>query len=373
MSPDAAPTAASTETVRVELGERSYEIVIGAGLLGRAETFARIAPPRSAALVVTDPIVGERYGRRLTSALQPHHARVEMLALPDGEAHKTLAVVNRVFDALLNAGADRDTVLYALGGGVVGDMTGFAAACFMRGVPFVQVPTTLLAQVDSSVGGKTGVNHPLGKNMIGAFHQPRRVIVDLDTLSSLPPREFLSGLAEVVKYGAIADVAFLQWIEGTVDRLLARDPDALRHAVARSCRIKAEVVGEDEREAGRRAILNFGHTIGHAIEAGTGYGSWLHGEAVACGMVLEAELSTRVGRLAAADSRRLRALLAAAGLPVRAPALDSARYLELMRHDKKARAGALRVVLLEGLGRAALHPVDDDAVTAVLHGQTAEA
>jgi 3-dehydroquinate synthase len=298
---------------------------------------------------------------------------VETLALPDGEAHKTLAVVDRIFDALMHAGADRDSVLYALGGGVVGDMTGFAAACFMRGVSFVQVPTTLLAQVDSSVGGKTGVNHPLGKNMIGAFHQPRRVIVDLDTLSSLPPREFLSGLAEVVKYGAVADAGFLQWIEGAVDPLLARDPEALRHAVARSCRIKAEVVGEDERESGRRAILNFGHTIGHAIEAGTGYGTWLHGEAVACGMALEAVLSTRLGLLPAADSRRLRALLAATGLPVRPPALETGRYLELMRHDKKARASALRVVLLQGLGRAALRPVDDHAVTAVLREQIAEA
>ena len=353
-------------TVEIDLGERTYAIAIGTRLLGRPETWDGLAPRGGRALIVTNPVVGRHYADTLRSALVPGFGDVPVVELPDGEAHKNLATVSRVFDALLAAHADRRTTLFALGGGVVGDMTGFAAACYMRGVPYVQVPTTLLAQVDSSVGGKTGVNHPLGKNMIGAFHQPRRVVADLDTLATLPQRELLAGLAEVIKYGAIADVAFLAWIEAHLEALLARDAAALTHAVAMSCRIKAAVVSADEREEGRRAILNFGHTLGHAIEAGTGYGTWLHGEAVGCGMVIAARLSARLGRLQAADADRLLRLVARAGLPTRPPALGTARYLELVRHDKKAEGADPRFVLLEGLGHAALRPVPEPEVAALL-------
>ena len=257
-------------------------------------------------------------------------------------------------------------MLYALGGGVVGDITGFAAACYMRGVPFVQVPTTLLAQVDSSVGGKTAINHPAGKNMIGAFYQPRRVICDLDTLRTLPQRELLAGLAEVIKYGPIADAGFLDWLEQHLDALLARDPEALAHAVRRSCEIKAWVVGQDERESGLRAILNFGHTFGHAIEAGLGYGVWLHGEAVACGMVMAAALSVRLELVPQAFADRLVRLIERAGLPVRGPALGASRYLELMRVDKKAEAGEIRFVLLDAPGHAVLRAAPDALVRDVL-------
>jgi 3-dehydroquinate synthase len=271
-----------------------------------------------------------------------------------------------VFDHLLAHGCDRKTVLYALGGGVVGDMTGFAAATYMRGVPFVQVPTTLLAQVDSSVGGKTAINHPLGKNMIGAFYQPVRVVCDLDTLRSLPPRELSAGLAEVIKYGPIADMAFLDWIEATLPALLARERDALAHAVQRSCEIKAWVVGQDERESGLRAILNFGHTFGHAIEAGQGYGRWLHGEAVGCGMVLAAALSAELGLVPPAFVARLTALIARAGLPTRAPRMPGDRWLELMRVDKKAEGGQIRFIVIEEPGRAGLRTAPDDLVLGVV-------
>jgi 3-dehydroquinate synthase len=260
--------------------------------------------------------------------------------------------------------------LFALGGGVVGDMAGFAAACYMRGVPFVQVPTTLLAQVDSSVGGKTAINHPLGKNMVGAFYQPQRVICDLDTLRTLPDRELSAGLAEVIKYGPIADAAFLDWIEAHLDELLAREPAALAHAVQRCCEIKASVVASDERETGLRAILNFGHTFGHAIETGLGYGQWLHGEAVGCGMVLASELSVRLGLMPAAFAERMRRVCARARLPVRAPDLGADRYLELMRVDKKSEGGEIRFIVIEALGRAALRPVPDALVreTLAAHG-----
>jgi 3-dehydroquinate synthase len=262
-------------------------------------------------------------------------------------------------------------VLFALGGGVVGDVTGFAAASYMRGVPFVQVPTTLLAQVDSSVGGKTAINHPLGKNMIGAFYQPMRVIADLDTLDSLPPREVAAGLAEIIKYGPISDEPFLDWIEANLDALVARDKAALAHAVRRSCEIKAWVVGQDEREGGLRAILNFGHTFGHAIEAGLGYGEWLHGEAVGCGMVLAADLSARLGLIAPAYAQRLERLIARAGLPVRAPVLGAARYLELMRLDKKAEGGEIRFVVIESPGRAGVRAASDALVAEVIAAHTA--
>ena len=265
-----------------------------------------------------------------------------------------------IFDTLLENGCDRKTVLFALGGGVVGDMTGFAAASYMRGVPFVQVPTTLLAQVDSSVGGKTAINHPLGKNMIGAFYQPQLVVCDLDALKTLPQRELSAGLAEIIKYGPIADMAFLDWIEANLEALLAKDAAALAHAIQRSCEIKAWVVGQDERESGLRAILNFGHTFGHAIESGLGYGQWLHGEGVGCGMVMAAELSARTGPLRPSDVTRVRSLISRAGLPTTGPALAPEKLMELMALDKKAAQGKARFVLLERVGRAALHAGIDE-------------
>ena len=355
--------------MRIDLGERSYPIVIGSGLLDDAALYAQL-PAASAALIVSNTTVAPLYAERLRAALQGIYPAVHLLALPDGEQYKDWQTLNLIFDALLQHGCDRKTVLFALGGGVVGDMTGFAAACYMRGVPFVQVPTTLLAQVDSSVGGKTGINHPLGKNMIGAFYQPRLVVCDLETLDTLPAREFSAGLAEVIKYGPIADMAFMEWLEASMDALRARERGAAAHAVRRSCEIKAAVVGQDERESGLRAILNFGHTFGHAIEAGLGYGQWLHGEAVGAGMVLAAELSRALGLVDAAFTARLVRLIARAGLPVRAPVLDSkdnaGRYLELMRMDKKAEGGAIRFVLIDGPGRAVLRAVPDAQVRAVI-------
>ncbi|HMT18327.1 MAG TPA: 3-dehydroquinate synthase, partial [Ottowia sp.] len=279
--------SSTARQVRIDLGERSYPILIGAGLLDDADAFQAV-PAGSDAFIVTNATVGPLYAERLARALAGRHRQVRLIALPDGEQHKGWESLNAIFDTLLGHGADRKTVLYALGGGVVGDMTGFAAACYMRGVPFVQVPTTLLAQVDSSVGGKTAINHPLGKNMIGAFHQPLAVVCDLRVLATLPARELSAGLAEVIKYGPIHDMAFFDWIEAHIDALRACEPAALAHAVERSCQIKADVVGQDERESGLRAILNFGHTFGHAIEAGLGYGAWLHGEAVGAGMVMAA-------------------------------------------------------------------------------------
>ena len=350
--------------VRIELGDRSYPIAIGAGLLDRVGGFA--LPKAHAALIVTNTTVGPLYADRLARALAPYYHQVEQLALPDGEAHKTWETLQQIFDTLLARGADRKTVLYALGGGVVGDMTGFAAACYMRGVPFVQVPTTLLAQVDSSVGGKTAINHPLGKNMIGAFYQPQLVLCDLDTLGTLPERELSAGLAEVIKYGPIYDLGFLDWIEAHLPALRARDPQALAHAVRRSCEIKAEVVGQDERESGLRAILNFGHTFGHAIEAGLGYGEWLHGEAVGCGMVMALHLSCELGGVEPAFVDRCTRLIEAAGLPVTGPALGADRYLALMRLDKKSEAGEIRFVVIDPPGRAAMRPAPDEVVRRVI-------
>jgi 3-dehydroquinate synthase len=353
------------QCVRIALGERSYGIDIGAGLLARADTYAGL-PPSASALIVTNTTVAPLYAQALRSALAPRFGQVHVIELPDGEAHKDWATLNTIFDALLGHGCDRKTVLFALGGGVVGDMTGFAAASYMRGVPFVQVPTTLLAQVDSSVGGKTAINHPLGKNMIGAFYQPLQVVCDLDTLRTLPQREIAAGLAEVIKYGPIADMAFLDWIEAHIDDLVTREPAALAHAVRRSCEIKAAVVGQDEREAGLRAILNFGHTFGHAIESGLGYGEWLHGEAVGCGMVMAAHLSQRLGGVDEAFVRRFTALVERAGLPVRGPQLGADRYLDLMRVDKKAEAGEIRFVVLERPGAAVTRPAPDGLVREVL-------
>jgi 3-dehydroquinate synthase len=339
------------ERVEIQLGERSYPILIGGGLLEDAASFG-VVPAAASALIVSNTTVAPLYAHALRTVLANRFRTVHLLELPDGEAHKNLETLNLIFDALLGHGSDRKTVLFALGGGVVGDMTGFAAASYMRGVPFVQVPTTLLAQVDSSVGGKTAINHPLGKNMIGAFYQPQLVLCDLNTLQTLPPRELSAGLAEVIKYGPIYDMAFFDWIESNIEALVARDPAALAHAVKRSCEIKALVVGQDERETGLRAILNFGHTFGHAIESGLGYGEWLHGEAVAAGTVLAAELSARMGMLSSAEVARTRQLLQAAGLPTRAPRWPAERYLELMGHDKKVQAGRLRLVLLRRLGEA---------------------
>jgi 3-dehydroquinate synthase len=350
--------------VRIDLGERSYPILIGSGLLDAPATWQGAAA--SAALIVSNTTVAPLYADRLRAALAGRYRAVHCVQLPDGEEHKNWQTLNLVFDALLENGCDRKTVVYALGGGVVGDMAGFAAACYMRGVPFVQVPTTLLAQVDSSVGGKTAINHPLGKNMVGAFYQPELVVCDLDTLATLPARELAAGLAEVIKYGPIADMAFLAWIEANLDRLLARDPAALAHAVQRSCEIKAWVVGQDERESGLRAILNFGHTFGHAIEAGLGYGQWLHGEGVGCGMVMAMHLSHGLGLVDAAFVERVTRLIGRAGLPVVGPRLGADRYLELMRVDKKAEGGEIRFVVIEGPGRAGVRPAPDALVRQVI-------
>src|SRR6185295_4490772 len=288
--------------------------------------------------------------------------RTTEIVIPDGEQSKSWQTLEKIFDALLAARCGRDTLLIALGGGVVGDVAGFAAAIYQRGVPFVQVPTTLLAQVDSSVGGKTAINHPLGKNMIGAFHQPRAVISDVATLDSLPERELRSGLAEVIKHGFALDAAFVEWLEANVDKLVSRKRDALAYAVRRSCELKARVVAADEREAGERALLNFGHTFGHAIETGAGYGTWLHGEAVAAGMVMAAELSALMGDLKKTEVTRVRDLVRRAGLPVKGPALAPERLMALMAVDKKAAKGRTRFVLLQSIGRAALRGDVDDAL-----------
>jgi 3-dehydroquinate synthase len=345
------------ESLRVALlpdaGTRSYPIHIGADLLGRADLYQPYLGGGSAAIVTND-VVGPLYAAKVRTALEKAGARVTQIAVQDGEEAKSWQTLNRIFDALLEARCGRDTLLVALGGGVVGDLAGFAAAIYQRGVDFVQVPTTLLAQVDSSVGGKTAINHPLGKNMIGAFHQPRAVIADLGTLDTLPDRELRAGLAEVIKHGLALDEAFTGWLEGNIEKLLARDRNALAYAVRRSCELKAAIVGADEREAGARALLNFGHTFGHAIEAGAGYGAWLHGEAVAAGMVMAAELSALMGHLKKTEVSRLRELIRRGGLPTKGPALAAERLMELMALDKKAAKGKTRFVLLESIGRASL-------------------
>jgi 3-dehydroquinate synthase len=363
-------TSSATERVHIDLAERGYDILIGSGLLGRAETYADL-PAGTSAVVVTNVTVAKLLAERLVAALRGRFARVQVIELPDGESHKNWVTLNQIFDAMLGANCDRKTTMFALGGGVVGDMAGFAAACYMRGVPYVQVPTTLLAQVDSSVGGKTAINHPLGKNMIGAFNQPIRVVADLDTLDTLPRREFVAGLAEVLKYGPIADDAFLGWIETNLPAIERRDKAALAHLVKRSCEIKADVVARDERESNLREILNFGHTFGHAIEAGLGYGEWLHGEAIGCGMVMASDLSVRLGLIDAPYARRIRAIVERVGLPVVGPRLGAPRYLELMRLDKKAQAGAIRFVVIEAPGRAGVRPAPDALVEQVLEAHTA--
>ena len=354
-----------TQTVSVETGHERYDILIGRGLLSIPQAWQGL--PRAAqALVVSNTTIAPIWAARLVDALKSHYRQISVIELPDGEAQKDWPALNSIFSHLLEHTADRKTVLFALGGGVVGDITGFAAGCYMRGVPFVQVPTTLLAQVDSSVGGKTAINHPLGKNMIGLFYQPQRVVCDLDTLQTLPQREFIAGLAEVIKYGPIADEVFLSWIEDNLDELLTRDTAALAHAIRRSCEIKAEVVGQDEKEGGLRAILNFGHTFGHAIESGLGYGQWLHGEAVGCGMRMATDLSVRLGLVPPSALQRMHTLLVRAGLPVRAPDLGVDVYLDWMGRDKKAEAGDIRFVVLESMGCAAVRKAPLDVVRAVL-------
>lgn len=353
-------------TLRVELGERGYPIHIGAGLLDRPELFApHLGSGRAA--IVTNETVAPLYAARVEKTLAAAGARTFTLALPDGEAHKDWRSLDRLFEGLLARGADRKTVIVAVGGGVVGDIAGFAAATYQRGVPFIQVPTTLLAQVDSSVGGKTAINHALGKNMVGAFHQPLAVIADTATLATLPARELAAGLAEVVKYGFIADARFLDWVEANAVRLVAREPDALAHAIRRSCEIKAEVVAEDERESGVRAILNFGHTFGHAIEASMGYGTWLHGEAVAAGMAIAARLSAACGAITPADAQRVERVLVALGLPVEPPRIALADWMTHMGRDKKTEGGRVTLILLEALGKAAIvRDTPADAIERVL-------
>ncbi len=358
-------------TLNVALGARQYPIHIGSGLLGRADLVAAELPtPRVA--IVSNEVVAPLYLARWAGSLRAIGIRITEVVLPDGESSKNWETLNRIFDALLADRCDRATTLMALGGGVVGDLAGFAAATYQRGIPFIQVPTTLLAQVDSSVGGKTGINHPRGKNMIGAFWQPRMVLADTDTLNTLPDRELSAGMAEVIKYGLIRDLPFLEWLEDNIGRLMARDPEALSFAIERSCANKAEVVAGDERETakeGGRALLNLGHTFGHAIETGVGYGEWLHGEAVAAGTVMAAELSRRLGWLAKSDVDRVCDLLARAGLPVIGAPLGAARYLDLMSHDKKVVAGRLRLVLLKRLGEACTYAdAPPDAVRAAIEG-----
>jgi 3-dehydroquinate synthase len=354
------------QTLTVDLGDRSYSIHIGAGLLAQADLILpHLAQKR--VMVVTNTTVAPLYLAQLTAALEAAGVTVAQGVLPDGEAYKNWETLNLIFDALLTDRAERKTTLIALGGGVIGDMTGFAAACYQRGVPFIQIPTTLLSQVDSSVGGKTGINHPRGKNMIGAFYQPKLVLADTDTLKTLPSRELSAGLAEVIKYGLIWDADFLAWLEANMDRLRALDPAAITHAIYRSCEIKAQVVGQDEREGGIRAILNLGHTFGHAIETGMGYGTWLHGEAVAAGMVMAAQASQRMGWLTEADVERTRTLIRAAGLPDVAPDLGVDTWLEYMGHDKKVEGGKMRFVLLKKLGEAVITgDVPTDVLTGVL-------
>jgi 3-dehydroquinate synthase len=341
------------QMLTVGLAERSYPIHIGCGLLEQA---ALLLPhiSRKRAIIISNTTVAPLYLRRLADTLQANGVQIQSIILPDGEQYKSSESLNTIYDALLTARSERSTPLIALGGGVIGDITGYAAATYLRGVPFIQVPTTLLSQVDSSVGGKTGINHPLGKNMIGAFYQPRVVLADTAVLDTLPDRELRAGIAEVIKYGLIRDLSFFEWLEANMNKLLVRDTDALQYAIARSCQNKAEVVGNDERESGERALLNLGHTFGHAIENGMGYGIWLHGEAVAAGTIMAADLSRRLGWLSEQDVSRICKLFEQTGLPVVAPRLGAQKYLELMGLDKKVADGKIRFVLLQSLGKAVM-------------------
>jgi 3-dehydroquinate synthase len=361
--------AAPTRTIPVALPGRSYEVVVGAGLIDRDDSIpASLLGPD--VLIVTNETVGPLYGDRLRQALAPRH--IAICTLPDGERFKTLDSFSTVIDSMVDNRMHRDATVVALGGGVIGDIAGFAAACYQRGVAAIQVPTTLLAQVDASVGGKTGVNHPRGKNLIGAFHQPILVLADVSTLGTLPEREYRAGLAEVVKYGVGLDAALFGWLEENAQALLERREAPLIEAVARCCQCKARVVEEDERESGRRALLNLGHTFGHAFEAATGFSQWLHGEAVAAGMIMAAELSERMGYVSAEETVRIRELLERFGLPVAPPEGSSARFLDLMGMDKKVKSGRVRFVLLSAIGEAFVAAdVADDDVASVLHGTLA--
>ncbi|MFZ2972183.1 MAG: 3-dehydroquinate synthase [Ferribacterium limneticum] len=357
------------ETLCVALGDRSYPIHIGSGLLTRVELILPHLRQKKV-VVVTNTTVAPLYLETIQSALESVGVSVLPVVLPDGEQFKTWETLNLVFDALLGARCERGTTLVALGGGVIGDMGGFAAACYQRGVPFIQVPTTLLSQVDSSVGGKTAINHPLGKNMIGAFYQPKLVLADISTLNTLPERELKAGLAEVIKYGLIRDLDFYVWLEENLEKLLARDPAALTYAIQRSCANKAEVVAADEKESGERALLNLGHTFGHAIETGMGYGEWLHGEAIAAGTLIAAELSRQLGWLDEKAVKRIERIFVRAGLPVFGPKLGVARYLELMSHDKKVQDGKLRLVLVREIGKAVVSDqASDEKICAAIEAR----
>ena len=341
------------QTLNLGLAERSYSIHIGSGLLNRVELLLPHIPHKRA-VIVSNTTVAPLYLQQLNEGLSSNGVQVQSITLPDGEQYKSSESLHTIYDALLSARSERSTPLIALGGGVIGDITGYAAATYLRGVPFIQIPTTLLSQVDSSVGGKTGINHPLGKNMIGAFYQPRVVLADTSTLDTLPDKELRAGLAEVIKYGLIRDLPFLEWLETNIEKLLARDKAALQYAIAHSCQNKAEVVGADERESGERALLNLGHTFGHAIENGMGYGVWLHGESVAAGTIMAADLSQRLGWLKVEDVVRVRKLFERAGLPIIAPRLGAEKYLQLMGLDKKVADGKIRFVLLKSLGNAVI-------------------
>lgn len=352
-------------TVQVGLGDRSYPIWIGEGLLDQPRIWQQAFGGRKAGrvVVISNEVVMPLYGQRVLNALEAIGCQTSQVVLPDGESHKDMTSLMKIFDHLMSAHVDRTATVVALGGGVIGDMAGFAAACYQRGIDFVQVPTTLLSQVDSSVGGKTAINHPLGKNMIGAFYQPRAVMIDMTVLKTLPTREVSAGLAEIIKYGCILDVKFFDWLESNLPALMKGDPIALAYAIERSCQIKAQVVAADERESsGQRALLNFGHTFGHAIEAGLGFGVWLHGEAVGCGMAMAALLSHQLGQLDAPSLSRVVRLIGRAGLPLDPPDWPAQDYLDWMAHDKKSSGGAIRYILLKGLGQAELRAVEAPVV-----------
>jgi len=359
-------TSGEERILTVGLAARSYPIRIGRGTIARTGALVASLGAKHV-VIVTNPTVAAHWLAPVRDSVGASGARCDVVVVPDGEAHKSFATLEDVVTRLLELKAERRSLVVAVGGGVVGDVAGFAAAIYQRGMPFVQIPTTLLAQVDSSVGGKTGINHPFGKNMVGAFYQPRAVLIDTDCLATLPPRELAAGLAEVIKYGAIKDAAFFAWLEENIGALVARDAAALAYAIHESCRTKAAIVAADEREEGERALLNFGHTFGHAIENGVGYGEWLHGEAVAAGMVLAAEVSQRTGRIGSADARRLRDLVGRAGLPVAPPALGFDRWRALMARDKKVQAGTVRFVLLDAIGEAVISAdVPDDVLRELL-------
>lgn len=359
------PITPSLITLEVDLGERSYPIYVGTSLLDASSTY--LSHVRGAHVaIVTNTTIAPLYLETVERGFAAAGKKVLRIILQDGEEYKNWSSLMQIFDALLGNRCDRKTTIVALGGGVIGDLAGFAAASYMRGVPFIQIPTTLLSQVDSSVGGKTGLNHPLGKNMIGAFYQPQAVIADTTTLATLPDRELAAGLAEVIKYGAIIDDVFFAWLEENMAKLVARDAEALSYAIVRSCELKADVVRQDEREGGLRAILNFGHTFGHAIESGLGYGEWLHGEAVGCGMVMAAEMSRQLGYIDDNSFDRILGLISVAGLPTRAPDLGVERWIDLMQVDKKNEGGQIKFILLKPLGKSVITPVSEDVLRKTL-------